>query len=161
MLHQVNRAAWQASNQTGGLWQSRHADVSRWLLGELRRGRRNLTITSLGGSASAWRNNYGFHLASLLKRELVKRGATDVRFFNPSHGYTGSDWGSLYLDSLVPHDTDVLLWEFAINDWPGQGVLRLLNSDWPGLGLKPNTTTTWHAKSLSSSCGVHLHSFRT
>lgn len=148
MLQQVSGAAWQASDDTRGLWQSNYDSTSRWLLEELLEGRRNLTITSLGGSASAWRNNYGFHLASHLERDFVRPRAAPhsqarVRFFNPSHGYTGSDWASLYLDTLVPPETDVLLWEFAVNDWPGQGSLRLLDPGWPGL-----KATTWHSEAM-------------
>lgn len=160
MLRQVTRAAWQASgdysSDTIGLWQSQHNDASRWLLQELLKGRRNLTITSLGGSASAWRDNYGSHLALLLERELfpsqgalpggpavVSSAGARINFFNPSHGYTGSDWAALYLDTLIPQETDVLLWEFSINDWPGDGALQLLDPQWSGL-----KATSWHSQAI-------------
>lgn len=143
MLSQVTRAAWQASFSTPGLWQSQRNVVCRWLLEEFLAGRRNLTVTSLGGSASAWRSNYGFYLASHLRNLAGSPATASVRFFNPSHGYTGSDWGSSYLDSLVPQDTDVLLWEFAINDWPGHGPLSVVDSTWPGL-----KSTTWHIEAF-------------
>ena len=42
---------------------------------------------------------------------------------NPSQGYSGSDYAALYFDSLIDNKTDVLIWEFAINDFtPGRGV---------------------------------------
>jgi len=123
-------------------WQSRKFAKSDRLRAALE-GRRpiNLTVTTLGGSASAFTPNYGSFLAEELQQELSSQRVS-VRCINPSHGYTGSDWAALFMDSLVPPDTDVLIWEFAVNDWPGHRPVvdkEAGTARWPGL-----RAATWH-----------------
>jgi hypothetical protein len=79
-----------------------------------------ITIATVGGSSSADMENYGPFLAAGLRAMLLEHGNTQtacVRTVNPSQGGSGTDWGSAFLFSLIPPETDVLLWEFAINDW--------------------------------------------
>ena len=66
-------------------------------------------LTTLGGSSSCYKHGYGEYIRN--------RSAGNVTWWNPSQGSSGSDWAALYLDSLVPQNTSVVLWEFAINDW--------------------------------------------
>ena len=148
-------ADWSVSSSPH-VWQSGHSRHSQRALARALKTRfysgsvarqRTFTITTLGGSASAFRPTYADFLADLLERAAYAHGMRiALRTANPSHGYTGSDWAASYLDSLIPGDTDLLLWEFAINDWPGQGPLSTLNdpnSTWPGLRSK-----TWHAEAF-------------
>ena len=74
---------------------------------------RNFTLTTLGGSVSATRFNYAHHMARRLRRE-----GRHVTVLNPSQGYTGSDWAAMFMGSLVHPTTDVLIWEYVINDQP-------------------------------------------
>ena len=66
-------------------------------------------LTTLGGSSSCYMHGYGEYIRN--------RSAGNVTWWNPSQGSSGSDWAALFLDSLVPQNTSVVLWEFAINDW--------------------------------------------
>ena len=134
----VTRALGNSSTLPDHIWWQSHAfgAMIHKMLPSVRHGQRNLTVTTLGGSSSAFQPNYGTHLSRELQDEL---GKGRVRLVNPSHGYTGSDWAALYLDSLVPPDTDILLWEFAINDWPGAGPASRLDPSWPGL-----RSIEWH-----------------
>ena len=66
---------------------------------------RTMKLTLLGGSSSAIRKPFAFFSAQ----------TKDMAFYNPSQGYTGSEWGAMYLDQLVPLDTTHLVWEFAMN----------------------------------------------
>ena len=66
-------------------------------------------VHTLGGSSSCYKHGYGEYIRN--------RSAGNVTWWNPSQGSSGSDWAALFLDSLVPQNTSVVLWEFAINDW--------------------------------------------
>ena len=65
-------------------------------------------ITSIGGSASCPHKNYAHFVGKELNTTFTS---------NPSQGYSGSDYAALYFDSLIDNKTDVLIWEFAINDF--------------------------------------------
>eukprot|EP00421_Protoceratium_reticulatum_P001243 CAMPEP_0168362188 /NCGR_PEP_ID=MMETSP0228-20121227/3049_1 /TAXON_ID=133427 /ORGANISM="Protoceratium reticulatum, Strain CCCM 535 (=CCMP 1889)" /LENGTH=464 /DNA_ID=CAMNT_0008374881 /DNA_START=144 /DNA_END=1538 /DNA_ORIENTATION=- len=73
--------------------------------------RQRLKITSIGGSASCYEPTYLRRMAARLRKQNVT-----IQDFNPSQGYTGSTWGALMADSLMPPDSDVVLWEMIIND---------------------------------------------
>jgi len=77
-------------------------------------------LVTVGGSASAVKQNYGFYVAEELSRRLggsLASSNASVVSRNPSAGATGSDWASMMLDSLVDADADMIIWEFEINDW--------------------------------------------
>ena len=69
-------------------------------------------LTLIGGSSSAQLKSFG----SICAQNL------NMTFYNPSQGYTGSDWAASFMDHLVPSDTTHLIWEFAINDWKTETV---------------------------------------
>merc|ERR1719188_1591332 len=82
-------------------------------------GRRNVSFTVLGGSATA---GAGLHVGQLnwfkhLER-LVSHSKKGATFRNAAQGATESYWGASLMDSIVG-DTDVLLWEYATNDVKG------------------------------------------
>ena len=85
---------------------------------------RQFSVVTLGGSSSAYTPNYGHYLQASLYT-MASGSAVNApaisQVSNPSQGGTGSDWASLFFDSLVPQ-TDLLLWEFSINDWSRSGV---------------------------------------
>lgn len=78
----------------------------------------NVTVTLVGGSASCIEPGF---LASFAKRlaDFASGLNVHIRHFNPSAGATSSVWGAVELEALVPPETDVLLWEFNLNDWNG------------------------------------------
>lgn len=62
----------------------------------------NHSLTLLGSSASA--NTWAFGPRTKLYFE-------QSTVTNMAQGFAGSDWSSLYMDSLVPPDTDFIMWE--------------------------------------------------
>jgi len=111
-------------NDSGKIWwqSAGFGSALRTLLRQAQKGKSNFTVATLGGSASAFRPNLGDFLRGHLDVDLGgTTNASRAHSFNPSHGYSGSDWGALFMDSLVPPDTDLLIWEFAINDCHSAG----------------------------------------
>lgn len=77
---------------------------------------REVFITSLGGSASEVRINHAAHTAAaltLLLQTQRNHGGADV---NVTQGMTNTEWGAWHMDALVPSRTDVLVWEYALNN---------------------------------------------
>ena len=66
----------------------------------------DFTLTTLGGSSSCFIHGYGEHIRNY--------STGNVTWWNPSQGSTGTDWAALFIDSLVPARSHVVLWEFAI-----------------------------------------------
>jgi len=85
-------------------------------------GKRNVTFTVLGGSATAGAGlpvgqlNWFKHL-----ERMVSHSMTGAKFKNAAQGGAESFWGASLMDSVVG-DTDVLLWEYAINDFKGSST---------------------------------------
>ena len=81
---------------------------------------REVFITSLGGSSSAVRINHAAHTAAALKLLLQKQGRhggdVNVTHVGASQGSTHTEWGAWHMDALVPSRTDILVWEYALND---------------------------------------------
>jgi len=84
---------------------------------------KNLTIALVGGSSSAPQQSWLYHLGWKLKMSLEMVCAEQglklrghLLLLNPSQGDTTSVWGALYLDTLIPEGTDIILWEYTIND---------------------------------------------
>jgi hypothetical protein len=80
---------------------------------------RPLKLVTVGGSATAIKPSFGDFVADAANGA---HGDQTVVAFNPSQGMTGSDWAACFMDTLVPSDVDVLVWEFAINDWRPESV---------------------------------------
>jgi len=84
---------------------------------------KNLTIALVGGSSSAPQQSWLYHLGWKLQMSLetvcAEQGSKitgHLLLLNPSQGDTTSVWGALYLDTLIPESTDIILWEYTIND---------------------------------------------
>jgi len=109
-------------SQRASWWNREFSDAMTSLLGEARAAGRRVTVASVGGSASAGKVTYLHQFADKL-RDFLGHGthdtpamAADVHVFNPSAGQTGSVWGALHMEALIPKDTDIVIWEFTIND---------------------------------------------
>ncbi|KAL3941251.1 MAG: hypothetical protein SGBAC_004370 [Bacillariaceae sp.] len=90
-------------------------------------GDRNFTIVANGGSATAGGGNpsvpqehrYYYKFAGYLNAILSRNHQNDkptVQWINQGHGFRTSLHTSIFFDSFIPSDTDLLLWEFSIND---------------------------------------------
>ena len=85
-----------------------------------------LQLIFMGGSATAMRpknceeGRYTDILQELLDQDYNQNSSASARRIetrNLAHGSTDSLWSALVLDEMVdPYTTDVLVWEFAIND---------------------------------------------
>lgn len=84
-------------------------------------GKRNVSFTVIGGSATAGaglkegQSNWFQHLQSLFS---ARPNGSQATFNNAAQGATESFWGAAMMDSVVG-DADVLFWEYAINDVKG------------------------------------------
>ena len=45
-----------------------------------------------------------------------------------ANGHTGTDFSAVLMDSLVPQRTDLLLWEYVINDWTAAQANQLFET---------------------------------
>merc|ERR1719387_239271 len=85
-------------------------------------GRSSPRFTFLGGSATAGaglkpgQKTWAKHLEARIRQRMK-----DAVFHNAAQGCTETFWGANMLDSLVG-DTDVLFWEYAINDVKGEST---------------------------------------
>ncbi|CAJ1959833.1 unnamed protein product [Cylindrotheca closterium] len=92
---------------------------------------RNFTIVANGGSATAGGGNpstpeehryypsFSRYLNALLvPAHFVKDGGKPptVQWVNQGHGFRTSLHTAIFFDSFIPSDTDLLIWEFSIND---------------------------------------------
>jgi hypothetical protein len=102
-------------------WSGDTQNLRGLLLDVIERRKKQLTITSFGGSSSAFKTTYahvlGSLLTALLKRLKVPNYELVVQIRNPSAGSSSTVWGAVCMETLVPSDTDILLWEFGINDY--------------------------------------------
>ena len=121
-----------------------HANTQR-LLRAARCGSANVTITLTGGSSSAKIKGFAYFLAqrmaTALSEDATEEAECDfsstwlchvaknrsraasasppqvIEVVPASQGHTGTDFAAVLMDALVPQRTDILLWEFVINDW--------------------------------------------
>jgi len=108
---------------------------------------RNITITLTGGSSSGAIHGFAYHcgqqLAAVLTAARAKAGSATlaapctlgesppiwrcpvggadswqvVEVVPAANGHSGTHFSAILMDALVPRRTDILLWEYAINDW--------------------------------------------
>jgi len=120
---------------------SAHRQTSRLL--RLAQAGKNVTITLTGGSSSAARESFAYHFGRQLADALSprERGGNCmidassstwrcpvagrfpgqlVEIVPAANGHTGTDFAALLMDALVPQRTDILVWEYVINDWSTQ-----------------------------------------
>ena len=83
-----------------------------------------ITLCSLGGSATAGAGDieavyrWDSTFVEMLK---VTQPSLDIKVMNRGHGWRASIHSALLLQSFVPPETDILLWEFAMNDVHSKG----------------------------------------
>jgi len=75
----------------------------------------SVRVVSVGGSPPAL-GQFGKYMAAYLQQYYMKLGKSIVSYYNYAHGNRDSIHAALNLDSFVPIETDVLIWEFSIND---------------------------------------------
>jgi len=87
-----------------------------------------IRMCTVGGSSSAGSGYIGhdFVFFNQLKRfiedmQLPVVGA-EIEMINQGHGARGSLYAAVFAPNLVPPNTDVLMWEFAINDYGYRGI---------------------------------------
>mmetsp|Transcript_32939 Transcript_32939/g.79686 ORF Transcript_32939/g.79686 Transcript_32939/m.79686 type:complete len:647 (-) Transcript_32939:75-2015(-) len=95
---------------------------------------RNFTIVASGGSATAgggWisvrqEQRYYSKFAGYLNELLPSHQTSNptVQWIGQGHGFRNSLHTAIFFDSFIPLDTDLLLWEFSIND-----AITSLNDD--------------------------------
>jgi hypothetical protein len=91
-------------------------------------------VSNVGGSASAPKHTYlESFVKGIVKLQSIVSAATQtskdlppaspphtasrVESVNPSAGFSGSVWGAMHLDTIIPRRTDIVVWEMGINDW--------------------------------------------
>ena len=129
--------------------------------------KRPITVSSVGGSPSAFTSTYLHRftrrLELLLQNHHHHRDAainrppplppppptpSVVSWTNPSQGYSGSVWGGLHLDALLRPDTDLVFWEFSINDWfPEHATSTTLHLNDHGPSWEP-VRRRWHRQAF-------------
>lgn len=77
-----------------------------------------ISIADLGGSCSLSLKcggpTYIDKVADSLRAAFP---LTTVHAYNPSLDSSGSVWAALHMDSLIPNTTDLVLWDFTVNDY--------------------------------------------
>lgn len=88
---------------------------------------RNFTVVASGGSATAGGGNpsvpqelrYYSILTGYLNAILSSSNRNEkptVKWIGQGHGFRNSLHTAIFFDSFIPSDTDLLIWEFSIND---------------------------------------------
>ena len=117
---------------------SSHANTERLLWAARHRGK-NVTISLTGGSSSARINGFAWAFGRTLATALSHNGSLPTCTFEAltkiwlcsvggrsdqvveivaaANGHTGTDFSAILFDALVPRRTDILIWEYVINDW--------------------------------------------
>ena len=79
----------------------------------------------MAGAANVGHKLVFYHqLKRLIEDIQLPVAGADIEMINQGHGGRNSFYAAMFAPNLVPPNTDVLIWEFTINDY-GRGITNV------------------------------------